>query len=178
MPDDASTYWSGDDDVSVSSDDGSIHGGVDQDNSIAFGTNYDSYYAPVARLGVTADRFMVFALAGPATAQVTATTSASVEEDGHVAVYDDDVGGSVVADVDGSASYDWSGENTESLWGYTVGAGIEYAATDNMIFRLEGSVTDLGSIDVTGKSEDTGAEYTVTQAVGNYALTTGVSLKF
>ncbi len=71
-----------------------------------------------------------------------------------------------------------SGSNTETLWGYTVGAGVEYAATDNMILRLEASMTDLGTIDVTGDSEDTGAEYTVTQTVANFALQTGVSVKF
>lgn len=152
-----------------------IHGDVSQDNSLSFATSYDSYYAPVAKLGLAAERFMLFALAGPAVAQVTATTSASVDENGHVGVSADS---NSVADLDGSASYDWSGSNTETLWGYTVGAGVEYAVTDNMIFRFEGSMTDLGAIDVTGSSEDTDAEYTVTQTVGNYALTTGVSLKF
>lgn len=155
-----------------------IHGGVDQDNSLAFGTSYDSYFAPVAKLGVAADRFMLFALAGPSVAQVTATTSATVDEDGHVGVTNPAIDGNSVADLDGSASYDWSGSNTETLWGYTVGAGVDYAATDNMILRLEASMTDLGTIDVTGESDETGAEYTVTQTVANFALQTGVSVKF
>lgn len=169
--------WSGDGGVNENLDDNGadIHGGVDQDNSLAFGTSYDSYFAPVAKLGVAADRFMLFGLAGPSVAQVTATTSATVDEDGHVGVEN---GVNSVADLDGSAGYDWSGSNTETLWGYTVGAGVEYAATDNMILRLEGSMTDLGTIDVTGVSNETGADYTVTQTVANFALQTGVSVKF
>lgn len=173
----SSVNWTGDSVVNENMDGSGaeIHGGVDQDNSLAFGTSYDSYFAPVAKLGVAADRFMLFALAGPSVAEVTATTSASVDEVGHVGVEN---GGNSVADVDGSASYDWSGSNTETLWGYTVGAGVEYAATDNMILRLEASMTDLGTIEVTGESDDTGAEYTVTQTVANFALQTGVSVKF
>lgn len=173
----SSVNWTGDSVVNENMDGSGaeIHGDVDQDNSLAFGTSYDSYFAPVAKFGVAADRFMLFALAGPSVAEVTATTSASVDEVGHVGVEN---GGNSVADVDGSASYDWSGSNTETVWGYTVGAGVEYAATDNMILRLEASMTDLGTIEVTGQSEDTGAEYTVTQTVANFALQTGVSVKF
>jgi opacity protein-like surface antigen len=177
LPDASGDLWWGDDAVSEPLDPAGaeIHGTVDQYNSLAFGTSYNSYFTPTAKLGVAADRFMLFALAGPAVAQVTATTSASVVETGHVGVEN---GGNSVADVDGIASYDWSGENTETLWGYTVGAGVEYAATDNIILRLEASMTDLGTIDVTGQSDDTGAEYTVTQTVANFALQTGVTFKF
>lgn len=170
--------WSGDNAVNENlgfDDLGAIHGGIDQDSALSFGTSYDSVFAPVAKLGVAADRFMVFGMVGPSVAEVTATTAASVDETGHIGVSAD---GNSVADVEGFASYDWSGSNTETLWGYTIGAGVEFAATDNMILRLEGSMTDLGSIDVVGQSADTAATYTVTQTVANFSLMSGVSLKF
>ncbi|WP_127142532.1 outer membrane protein [Pelagibacterium montanilacus] len=62
--------------------------------------------------------------------------------------------------------------------GYTVGGGVEYAATDNSILPLEGSWTNFGSISVEGESDETDATYEVTQDVSNWSIGTGVSFKF
>lgn len=146
-------------------------GSVEQGISLTFGTSYDRYVAPVARLGVAADRFLLFALAGPAVARVTATTSASVDETGSVFV-------NTVRVDDKSAFSSWSGASAETLLGYTIGAGVDYAATDDVILRLEASVTNLGSIAVTGVSDASDTTYTVTQPVGNFAVMAGASIKF
>lgn len=166
--------WSGDVSDSARSGTTTYSGTVWQDISLTFGTSYDSYVAPVARLGVAADRFLLFALAGPAVARVTATTSASVDETGRIVI----TSPGFRATIDRRASPSWSGTSAETLLGYTIGAGVDYAATDDVILRLEASVTNLGSIAVTGVSEASSTTYTVTQPVGNFAVMAGASIKF
>jgi opacity protein-like surface antigen len=157
-----------------------------QDNALSFGANYDKMYSPVAKLGFAADRVHMFVMGGPSWAKVTAVTSAQANESGHVDVYtdnsatalDDFTGSDVVGVSEGSRDYDWSGSNTETLTGYSVGGGLEWAATNNLILRVEGLYTDLGSISVTGTSNDTLATYTVTQELTNVSGSAGMLLKF
>jgi len=154
-----------------------FEGVVHQDNTLGFSVAYDSYFAPVARIGFAADRWMFFAMGGPAVAEVTASTAASVSEDGSLSFsYDEALDPARFPEA--ADTYEWEGSNTETLWGYTIGGGVEYAATDNAILRFEGSMTNFGSISVTGQSADTDAEYEVTQDVSNWALSTGISFKF
>lgn len=155
-----------------------FEGVVHQDSSLDFDVSYGSYFAPVARVGFAADRWMFFAMGGPAVAEVTATTAATVSETGVLSFSRDDAGGTLEPARFAEANYAWEGTNTETLWGYTIGGGVEFAATDNVILRFEGSMTNLGSISVTGTSLDTAAEYEVTQDVSNWSLATGVNFKF
>jgi opacity protein-like surface antigen len=158
-----------------------------QVNSFAFGASYDSVFSPVAKLGVAAGRVHLFAMGGPSWAKVKATTSASANEVARVDVFyneaaetgvDDFTGDEAVGVENGTAYYDWSGSNTETLAGYSVGGGMEWAATDNLILRAEGLYTDLGSIDVTGVSDETDATYTVTQELTSVSGSVGMLVKF
>lgn len=160
-----------------------------QVNSMRFGANYDSMFTPVAKLGVAAGRVHLFAMGGPSWAKVTATTSARAVEDAHVDVFynEDTFGTTDAGDFSGdeavgveneTESYDWSGSNTKTMTGYSVGGGVEWAVTDNMIMRAEGLYTDLGTIRVTGASEDTAATYTVSQKLTNVSASAGILFKF
>jgi opacity protein-like surface antigen len=158
-----------------------------QVNSFAFGASYDSVFSPVAKLGVATGRVHLFAMGGPSWAKVKATTSASANEAARVDVFynesaetgvDGFTGDEAVGVENGTAYYDWSGSNTETLAGYSVGGGMEWAATDNLILRAEGLYTDLGSIDVTGVSDETDATYTVTQELTSVSGSVGMLVKF
>jgi opacity protein-like surface antigen len=170
---------------------GSISAGYEaeyaQINNFAFGASYDSVFSPVAKLGFAVGRVHLFAMGGPSWSKVKATTSASANEVARVDVFynesdetgvDDFTGEEAVGVENGAASYDWSGSNTETLAGYSVGGGMEWAATDNLILRAEGLYTDLGSIDVTGVSDETAATYTVTQELNSVSGSVGMLVKF
>lgn len=73
-----------------------------------------------ARAGYAVDRFLPYIAGGVAFGQVKNTVSVSTDE----------LAGSV--------------EQSKTLTGWTAGAGVDYAATDNVIVRLEYRYTDYG----------------------------------
>lgn len=73
-----------------------------------------------ARAGYAVDRFLPYIAGGVAFGQVKNTVSST--------------------DADGSFSV----EQSKTLTGWTAGAGVDYAATDNVIVRLEYRYTDYG----------------------------------
>lgn len=75
------------------------------------------------RIGYAANNYMVFAAAGVATARV----NYNLVLDGGI--------------VENRTSLD----DNRSLTGYTVGGGVEYALTRNLLFRTEYRYTDYGS---------------------------------
>ncbi len=154
----------------------SYSGIYNQDNTLNVGAKFNSMFSPVARFGVAMDRVLFFAMAGPAYAKVKANTSASIHETIFEGVVDleFDSADSFAA----NETYNFSGSNSKGMWGYTIGGGAEFAATDNVIIRVEGEFHDLGSISVTGESPDTLATYTVNQDLSGFSVSTGVILKF
>ncbi len=146
-----------------------------QDDSIDTDTDFDYLISPVARLGLATDRLLFFAMGGPSYAHVKLSTSASVHEyttDGVV------INNSVRMPFSGDETYKFSGSESKDMWGYTVGGGAEWAVTDNIVLRAEGEYHDLGTISVTGRSEDTDATYKVKQKLDGYSLSTGIIFKF
>ena len=140
-------------------------------------TQFDVLLSPVARLGFAVDRFQLFVMGGPSYANVEASTSAKVDEStSNASTIIQDTTRNFSADK----SYSFSGSNSESRWGYTVGGGAEWAVTDHVILRVEGEYHDLGSISVTGRlaDTDTDATYRVKQDLNGYSVSTGVSFKF
>ncbi|MCK1975216.1 outer membrane beta-barrel protein, partial [Bacillus safensis] len=59
-------------------------------------------------------------------------------------------GGVAFGNIKNSGSIDNIGSFSESktLTGWTAGAGVDYAATDNLIVRLEYRYTDYGDKDI------------------------------
>jgi len=163
------------DGVSISEGDSAyLWGGVDQDGRLVFSANIDQTFAAVARAGIAADRFLIYGLAGASVAEITSTTAANVEETGALEA---EAGGSDDAEILGDY-YSWYGESSESKVGLLVGAGVEYAVTDNVILRGEVSFANYGDVSVTGYSMDTDATYTVTQSITQTKAEAGLLFKF
>lgn len=89
------------------------------------GTSLDWFATLRPRLGVVNDRFVVYATGGLAYGQTT--SSVGGWDDGTEIFYE---------------------EEMLDRWGYTVGAGVEYAMTDNITFKTEYLFTDLGQEEV------------------------------
>jgi outer membrane immunogenic protein len=151
-----------------------ISGSVAQETALSFSTAWDRSFSALAKIGVPVDRALIYAIAGPTVANVTASASASVVEDGEIVLGN----GNRSATYSKTQSYEWSGSTSENRVGFTFGAGVDYAATDNIILRGEVSYTNLGKISVTGTSPDTDAFFTVNQQVGAAQALASVMFKF
>lgn len=153
----------------------SLDGSVTQQGSMAFATSYQRSFSALGRFGIPVDRAMFYGVAGATVANVSATTSAVVDESGELTIGITDRNDlTYTADE----TYSWEGETSGSRVGLTFGMGVDYALTDNIALRGEVSYTNMGDISVTGSSEDTDATYTVSQHLGTAQATAGVMFKF
>jgi len=83
-----------------------------------------------ARAGVAVDRFLPYIAGGVAFGSVRNNT------------YFDVIG-----------FQNFSSTDTKTMTGWTIGAGVDYAATDNLIVRLEYRYTDYGRKDFSGTND-------------------------
>lgn len=92
-------------------------------------TKIESFGTVRARLGYAMDRFLPYVTGGLAWANVKVSENWTSYTDG---VYDPF----------------WSGSasKNETLWGWTLGGGVEYAVTDNWTVKAEYLYADLGDI--------------------------------
>jgi len=118
------------------------------------------------RVGITADRALFFVSGGLAVGQVTQETSAVLEVDG--------TGGTTY-------SY-WHGENTETKFGFVVGAGAEFAIDDHWILTGEAEYYNLGTAEYTveedgGGATGSGIYGTQTQTLDGGSVKVGIKFK-
>jgi outer membrane immunogenic protein len=112
-------------------------GALDQDfmdESLDARSKLDWFGTVRARVGfIPVNRFLVYATGGLAYGSV-------------------EVSGVDTASYDrlGSPADAWTGTNSDTNFGWTIGAGAEYALTDNLILRGEALYVDLGGTKVTG----------------------------
>ena len=111
---------------------GGLHAGYNwQDDSLVFGLegqaeqNIDWLGSLRLRLGYAMDRALIYATGGLAVGGVEAKVSL------------DEIG---------------SESENETKWGWTIGAGLEYAFTDDLSARIEYRYTDLGKTEVSTDS--------------------------
>jgi outer membrane immunogenic protein len=104
---------------------------VDEDDNIFEVSNDINWFGTLrARLGVTPmDRLLVYA-----------------------------TGGLAFGDIDEDATFfyegeDYSGSNSDTQWGWTIGGGVEYALTDNWTIKAEYLFVDLDDSDFTVTSD-------------------------
>ncbi len=115
------------------------------------------------RIGVTADRTLFFVTGGLAVGGVTQETSATLWVDG----------------PDGGTTTMWHGENSETRFGFVVGAGIEQALDDHWIISGSAEYFNLGTAeyDVTS-SDNTTIIGHQTQVLDGGSVKLGVKYKF
>jgi len=103
--------------------------GLDDQDFGSIDTKIESFGTVRARLGYAMDRFLPYVTGGLAWGNVKVSEQWSSYTGG---VYDPF----------------WSGSasKTETLWGWTVGGGLEYAVTDNWTVKGEYLYADLGDI--------------------------------
>ncbi|MGL5114776.1 MAG: outer membrane protein [Beijerinckiaceae bacterium] len=117
------------------------------------------------RLGFAADRLLVYATGGLAFADVETTTGvAGVQSPGFV----------------------WAGTKSDTRFGYTVGAGLEYALTQNWSIKGEYLYYDLGTVKqfaagngaVRGFAGLNGIDYASETKVRGNVVRAGVNYRF
>lgn len=118
-----------------------------------------------ARLGVGIDRLLLFGTAGLAAGHANLDTSAYLDQ--------------------GYGSADWEGHASDWQLGFIVGAGAEYAVTDQVSLKLEGLYYDLGS--TTAEAGGAGtylgnpldvAPYDATLGLSGVIVRGGINLRF
>jgi outer membrane immunogenic protein len=147
-------------DIQGSSIDGRVAINVDNasgDNFLAvdLGTSLDYFATLRGRAGVTWDRALLYATAGFAWGKTTTSGSLTAGED---------------------TPQEFSIENDRS--GYTVGAGIEYALTDNVTFKTEYLYTDLGSEELAAGNLSRELGGTISSDVAFHTVRAGLNFQF
>lgn len=113
-------------------DDGFSGVDVEDDEIYSYSSKLRWSGAVRARLGVAMDRWMPYIAGGVAFGKVK--NSLWLEEDDGI----------------------YSASRSKSFTGWTAGAGVEYAATDNLLLRLEYRYTDFGKKTFYNLREETG----------------------
>ncbi len=90
-------------------------------------TSLDWLAAINGRVGVAYDRALFYAIGGAAWAGTSSSLTA----------------------VNSSGGFLWSGSNSDTLSGFDVGAGVEYAFTPNWVGRVEYRYYDFGNYNMT-----------------------------
>jgi opacity protein-like surface antigen len=139
-------------------------------------TDFNNSNSMVGRIGYAFGDFMIYGLGGLAFANVNARTSTTINESvtGNVGTISPDTSTS----FSGQSTYSFAGERSKNMFGYSIGTGVEWAMKENIIIRLEAEYFNLGSISVTGHSQQTSASYNIKQEVYGHNLSTGIAFKF
>ena len=125
----------------------------------------DSLATLRGRVGVSADKMLLFATAGLAAGQASLATDFSYSDFGK------------------SASL--SGSSTETLIGFAAGAGAEFALSEQISLKGEALYYDLGSSSVaaqgsgsSGQGSETAEPYAVTADHRGVIVSTGLNFRF
>lgn len=81
--------------------------------------------------------------------------------------------GAAVMDYNATAG---AGSGSATPWGWTIGAGVEAAITQNVTARLDYAYQDYGTFSVTGSGAFAGAGVPV--SVSSHTLMAGIALKY
>ncbi|SFZ80755.1 Opacity protein [Devosia enhydra] len=147
-------------DIQASSISGTVTASIDTPVStdlLSAGTDLNWYGTLRARAGMTHDRFLGYVTGGVAYGQTTSAISLLGTEIGSV-------------------------EN--DLWGWTVGAGFEYAVTDQISLKTEYGYVDLGTAELVsgtllgGGGGEGSIDGTLSSAVAFHTVRAGLNFHF
>lgn len=142
---------------------------ISQKNEIKF----DNVTSLVGRLGWAQESFLWYLMAGINYANVRASTHTTITETASGTITTP-----TTRNFSGSLTYLFSGEDSKSMLGYTLGAGVDWAINEKFILRVEGEYHDLGTISVTGTSNQGAYSYKLKQDITGYSLATGLMYRF
>ncbi|WP_423068152.1 outer membrane protein [Devosia sp. CN2-171] len=134
---------------------------IDGTFSADLGTKLDWFATIRPRIGWVNDRFVVYATGGLAWGQTTSSIHADFSGMMEVEPFDESV--------------------TNDRFGWTVGAGIEYALTDNITFKTEYLYTDLGSeqiLDVDFGEGEVPYTFSADSTVAFHTVRAGLNFQF
>lgn len=141
---------------------------VGLNHTVSTSAELDQLYSLRSRVGIGVDRLLLFGTGGLAAGRVDFSTGASLTTD----------------DL-GYGTADWEGETSDWRMGFMVGAGAEYALTDNLAIKAEALYYDLGDADVTANGEGTYqsvpqdvSPYTAKVDLSGVIVRAGVQLRF
>jgi outer membrane immunogenic protein len=138
-------------------------------------TKIDWFGTVRGRIGIAQDTLLVYATGGLAYGRVkvngTTTTDGGIGIQGCAII----VGCTGVFDIPFEANASSFG-GSKVNYGWTLGGGIEWAATANLSFKAEYLYMDLGSVDATGTSP-TGEDYSVHAKFTNQVVRVGFNYK-
>jgi outer membrane immunogenic protein len=146
-------------DIQASSISGNVSAGITTPGEFELldaGTNLDWYGTLRLRAGLTHDRFLGYVTGGLAYGQTSSSISLLGSEIGSV-------------------------EN--DLWGWTVGAGVEYAVTDQISIKTEYGYVDLGTAELVsgtllGGGGDGSIDGSLSSTVAFHTVKAGVNFHF
>ncbi len=136
---------------------------------------FDNTTSLIGRLGYAKGSLLWYALAGVNFSRVAAKTHTTIVESASGTLTEQ---GGPSHDFSGSSTYLFSGEHTKNMIGYTIGAGVDWAINEKFILRVEGEYHDLGTISVTGTSNQGAYSYKLKQDITGYSLATGLMYRF
>jgi opacity protein-like surface antigen len=106
------------------------------------------------KIGVANDRFMAYVNGGPAWGRVSLSTTSSYQDSEQyaaLACIAGQAGCTAAANavqVDGTSAT-WNASKTQTKTGLALGAGFNYAVTDNIYFNIDTTYYNLGKMSVT-----------------------------
>lgn len=119
------------------------------------GTNLDWFATIRPRIGWVNDRFVVYATGGLAWGQTTSSITATLADS---TLIDESI--------------------TNDRFGWTIGAGIEYALFDNITFKTEYLYTDLGSEQIVDLDFGEGYNFAMNSDVKFHVVRAGLNFQF
>jgi len=119
------------------------------------GTQLDWFATIRPRIGWVNDRFVVYATGGLAWGQTTSSVSATLAD---ATLIDESI--------------------TNDRFGWTIGAGIEYALLDNITFKTEYLYTDLGSEQIVDLDLGDGYNLSMDSDVKFHVVRAGLNFQF
>jgi outer membrane immunogenic protein len=145
--------------VSISGvDEAGVIGDAGDTLNVDAGTSLDYFGTLRARAGATIGNALIYATAGLAYGHTTSSINASING---VDLLDDAL------------------TSKNDRWGYSVGAGIEYALADNVTFKTEYLYTDLGSENLyTGPIFFEDTAMTLDSTVAFHTVRAGLNFQF